>query len=59
MQQIDAKKVYKSWHDWVEKVIRWELSKKLKSDHANGWYINNSEFIEENETHKVLWDIEI
>ena len=30
-----ARKEYKTRHDWVAKVIHWEMYKKLKFDHAN------------------------
>ena len=30
-----AKKEYKTGHDWVGKVIHWEMSKKFKFDHTN------------------------
>ena len=33
-----AQKEYKTRHNWVGKVIHWEMSKKFKSDHANKWY---------------------
>ena len=46
-------------HDWVGKVIYWEMCKKLKFDHMNKWYMHNSAFVPENETHKLLWDFEI
>ena len=42
MQQIGAKE-YKTRHDWVGKVIHWELWKKLKFEHVNKWYIHNTE----------------
>ena len=32
-----AQKEYKARHDWVGKVIHWEMCKKFKSDHANKW----------------------
>ena len=34
-----AQKEYKSRHDWVGKVIHWELCKKLKLHHTNKWYM--------------------
>ena len=43
-------------HDWMGKGIHWELSKKLKFDHANKWYMLNPESVLGNETH---WDIDI
>ena len=52
-------KEYKTRHDWVGKVIHWELCKKLKFDHTNKWYIHNSESVLENETRKPRWDFEI
>ena len=39
---------------WVEKMIHWELFKRLKFNQTN-----NTESILENETYKVLWDFEI
>ena len=54
-----AKKEYKTIHDWVEKVIRWELCKKLKFDHTNKCYIHNLEFVLENKMHKVPGNFEI
>ena len=38
------------------KVIHWE---KLKFDHTNKWYMQNQEFVQENETQKHLYDFEI
>ena len=58
MQQSSVKK-YESKHDWVGKVIHWELSKKLKSNHTNKWYMHNSVSVFESETKKVPWDFEI
>ena len=36
-----AQKEYKTRHDWVGKVIHWELCKKLKFDRMNKWYMLN------------------
>ena len=47
-----VQKEYKTKHNWVGKVIDWELYKKFKFDHTNKWYMHN-------ETHKLLWDFEI
>ena len=52
-------KEYKTRHDWVWKVIHWELGKKLKFDSIIKWYLHRLESIQENEMHKVLWDFEI
>ena len=54
-----VQKEYKTRHDWVGKVIPWELCKKLKFDHMNKSYMPNPESIWKNETHKLLWDFEI
>ena len=46
-----AQKEYKTRHDWVGKVIHWELYKKLEFDHTNKWYMHYSESVLEKETH--------
>ena len=50
---------YKSRHDWVGKVIHWELCKKFKFGHTNKWYIHNPASVLENDMHKLLWDFDI
>ena len=37
-----AQREYKTGHDWVGKVIHWELCKKFKFDHINKWYAHNN-----------------
>ena len=54
-----AQKEYKVRHDWVGKVIHWEMGKKFKFHHANKWYMHNPAPILENDTHKLLWDFDI
>ena len=54
-----AHKEYKSRHDWVGKVIHWEMCKKFKFDHTNKWYMHNPAPVLENDTHKLLWDLNI
>ena len=54
-----AQREYQSRHDWLEKVIHWELCKKFKFDHANKWYMHNLKSVLENETRKILWDFNI
>ena len=54
-----AQREYKARHDWVGKVIHWEMCKKFKFDHTNKWYIHNPAFVLENDTHKLLWDFNI
>ena len=50
---------YKARHDWVGKVIHWEMCKKCKFDHTNKWYMHNPTPLLENDTHKRLWDFNI
>ena len=54
-----AQKEYKARHDWVGKVIHWEMCKKFKFGHANKWYMHNPAPVLENDTHKLLWDFDI
>ena len=44
-------KEYKTRHQWVGKVIHWELCKKCKFDYTNKWYMHNPDYSLENETH--------
>ena len=43
----------------MEKVIDWELCKKLKFDHATKWYMYKPKSVLEDETHKTLCNFEI
>ena len=55
-----AHKEYKARHDWVGKVIHWEMCKKCKFDHANKWYMhNNPAPVLKDDTHKLLPDFDI
>ena len=54
-----ALKEYKTRHDWVGKVIYWEMCKKFKFDHTNKWYMHNPAPVLEYDTHKLLWDFNI
>ena len=54
-----AEKEHKTRHDWVGKVIHWEMCKKFKFDHTNKWYMHNPAAVLENDTHKLLWDLDI
>ena len=47
-----AQKEYKSRHDWVRKMIHWELCKRLKFNHNSKWYIHEPESVQENEMPK-------
>ena len=50
---------YKARHDWVGKVIYWEIRKKFQFDQANKWYMHNPAPVLENDTHKLLWHFDI
>ena len=54
-----AQKEYKSRHDWVGKVIHWEMCKKFKFDYTNKWYMHNPAPVQQNDTHKLQWDFYI
>ena len=54
-----AQKEYKARHDWVGKVIHWEMCNKFKFDHANELYMHDQAPVLENDTHKLLWDFNI
>ena len=54
-----AQKEYKTRHDWVGKVIHWEMCKKFKFDHTNEWYMLNPAPVLENNTHKLQWNFHI
>ena len=54
-----AQKEYKTRHDWVGKVIHWEMCKKFKFDHTNKWYMHNPASVLENNTHKLPWNFDI
>ena len=54
-----AQKEYKARHDWVGKVIHWEMCKKFQFDHTNKWYMHNPAPVLENDSHKLLWDFNI
>ena len=54
-----AQKECKARHDWVGKVIHWEMCRRVQFDHTNEWYIHNPAPVLENDTHKLLWDFNI
>ena len=54
-----VQKEYKTRHDWVGKVIYWDVCKKFKFDHTNKWYLHNPAPVLENDTHKLLGDFGI
>ena len=49
-----AQKEYKSRHDWVSKMIHWDMCKKFQLDRTNKWYMHNPAPVLENDTHKLL-----
>ena len=54
-----AQKEYKTRHNWVGKVIYWEMCKKFTFDQTNKWYIHNPATVLENNTHQLLCDFDI
>ena len=44
-----AQKECKMRHDYVGKVIQWEMCKKFKFDHMNKWYMHNPASVLEND----------
>ena len=54
-----ALKEYKARHDWVGKVIHWEMCRKFQFDHTNKWYMHHPAPVLENDSHKLLWDFNI
>ena len=54
-----AQREYKARHDWVGKVIHWEMCKKFKFDHTNKWYMHKPAPVLENAMHKLQWDFNI
>ena len=44
----------KTRHELVGKVTHWQLSKGLKFEHINEWYMHKPESILENETNEIL-----
>ena len=49
-----GQKDYKTWYDWMGKVIHWELCKKFRFEHTKKWYMHNPEPVLENEMHKMF-----
>ena len=54
-----AQKEYKARHDWVGKVIHWEMCMKFQFDHTNKWYMHNPANVLENYSHKLIGDFNI
>ena len=49
-----VQKEYNTRHQWVGKMIEWELCQKFKFDNINKWYMHYLVAILENEMHKIL-----
>ena len=45
-----AQKEYKARHNWVSKVIHWEMCRKFQFDHTNKWYMHNLAPVLENDS---------
>ena len=54
-----AQKEYKARHDWIGKVIHWEMCRKFQFDHRDKWYMHNPAPLLEYDSHKLLWDFNI
>ena len=54
-----AQKESKTKHDWVGKVIHWEMGKKIKFDNTNKCYMLNQAPVQENDARNLLWDFDI
>ena len=50
---------YKARHDWVGMAIHWEMCRKFQFDHKTKWNMHNPAPVLENDSHKVLWDVNI
>ena len=49
-----AQNEYETRHDWVGKVIPWEMCKKFKFDHTDKCYMHNPKAVLKDDTHKLL-----
>ena len=54
-----TQKEFNSRIDRMGKVIHWEMCNGLKFDFTNKLYMNKPESSLTDETHKIIWDIEI
>ena len=50
---------YKNQHNWVGKLMYWELCKRLKFDRTAKLYMYKPESIQKNKTDRIHWDFEI
>ena len=49
----------KTRHGMAEKVMCWELSKRLKFSHSTKWYMHKPDSFLKNVMYKTRWDFEI
>ena len=49
-----TQKEYNTRHDWVGKVVNYELCKKFRFDDTNKWYMDNPSSVIENETQTLM-----
>ena len=56
---ILSQKKFKIRHDWVGKVIRWELCKILTFYHTEKWYMQKTRIFKKKKMHEILRDFEI
>ena len=54
-----AQKEHKAKHDWVGKVIHWEMCRTFQFDHTNKCYMHNPAPVLENDSHKLPWNFYI
>ena len=54
-----AQNEHKNRHNWLGKVIHWELCKKFKFYHTNKCYMHNPASVLEIDTHKLLWNFDM
>ena len=54
-----AQKEYKARHDWVGKVIHWEMCRKFQFNNTNKQYMHSPAPVLENDSHKLLWDFNV
>ena len=47
--------MYKTRHDWMGKLINWEVCKKFRFDLINKWWVHKLECVLENKLHSFFW----
>ena len=58
--KVLAQNQYKKWrHDTICQIIHWQLGKDNGLDHSERWYDHRPDAITENESVKLLWDMQI